>query len=147
MAITAVNIEQQIEEALQTLLSTDSYIVDNSIEVRLWFDTTEDIVGRQVIIHANSAIPSLVDENGEAQEYEVQCDLLSYIHNTEDETPGIETTTLYQTLVGFVEQTTKAQIEAQLTGLTVNGKHTSPFAEEYDERFYTKVASMTIYVE
>lgn len=144
--ITAVNIEQQIEEAIQTLLEADTYISTNSIDVRLWFDTTEDLVGRQVIVHANSAIPSLTDENGEAQEYEVQCDILSYIHNTEDETPGAETNTLYQTLVGFVEQTTKAGIEAELTRLTVNGKHTSPYAEEYDERFYTKVASFTIYV-
>ncbi len=147
MAITAINIESQIETAIDTLLSADDYIIDNSIPVNGWFDVSTEVVGRQAVIHANSATPSLVDENGEAQEYEVKIDLLQYIHNTEDETPGTETDTLYQVLVGFVEQTTKAQIEAQLTGLTVNGKHTSPFEEEYDERFYTKVASMTIYVQ
>ena len=147
MAISAVNIEQQIEEAIQTLLQADTYISTNSLDVRLWFDITEEVEGRQIVVHANAAIPSLTDENGEAQEYEVQIDLLQYIHNTQDETPGSETDTIYQILVGFTEQTTKAQIQAELTGLTVNGKHTAPYGEEYDERFYTKVASFTIYVE
>jgi len=147
MAITAIDIEQQIEDGMVTLLNADDYIIDNSIPVINWFDVSTEVVGRQVIAHANSAIPSLVDENGEAQEYEVQIDLLQYIHNTEDETPLAETDTIYQFLVGFIEQTTKASIQAQLTGLTVNGKHTAPFGEQYEERFYTKVASMIIYVQ
>ena len=147
MAITAVNIEQQIENRIVALLEADTYITDNSLQVVNWFEVSTEVTGRQIVCHANSATPSLVDENGEAQEYEVKIDLLQYIHNTEDETPGTETDTIYQILVGFVEQTTKATIQAGLTGLTVNGKHTSPFEEEYDERFYTKVASMTIYVQ
>ncbi len=147
MAISAVNIEQQLEDGIITLLNADSYITTNSLQVVGWFDTSTEVTGRQIVVHANSATPSLVDENGEAQEYEVKIDLLQYVGNRFDETPGTETDTIYQFLVGFVEQTTKAQIEAQLSGLTVNGKHTSPFEEEYDERFYTKVASMTIYVQ
>ena len=147
MAIIAKNIEQQMENRIIALLEADSYIVVNSLDVRGWFDISTEITGRQIIVHANSAIPSLVDENGEAGEYEVHIDLLQYLHNTEDETPGTETNTIYQILVGFVEQVTKTNIQAGLTGLTVNGKVTSPYGEEYDERFYTKVASMTIYVQ
>ena len=79
-------------------MEADDYIIDNSIPVQNWFDNSTEVTKRQYIVHANSAIPSLVDENGEAQEYEVKVDILTYIHNTEDETPGTETDTMYQNL-------------------------------------------------
>ena len=146
MAITALNIEQQIEDGIISLIEADTYISGNSVPVVGWFDA-ETIEGRQIIVHILKAIPSILDENGEAVEWEINIDLLQYIHNTEDETPGTETASIYQILMGFIEQTTKAQIQTTLTGLVVNGKNTSQSVEEYDERFYTKVASMTIYVE
>jgi hypothetical protein len=114
MAIIAVNIEDQIEDGIISLLNADDYIIDNSIPVVGWFDTSTEITKRQVVVHANSATPSLVDENGEAQEYEVKVDLLQYIHNTKDETPNAETDTIYHILVGFIEQTTKSAIEATI---------------------------------
>lgn len=147
MAVTAKNREAQIEEAIQTLLDAEDYVIDNDLDVRLWFDVDEEVEGRQIIVHANSASPSLMDETGNAMEWEIKIDILSYIHNSEDETPNDETDTLYQFLTGFAEQVTIAEIEAELTDLTINGKNMNSSAEEYDERFYTKVASMTIFVQ
>ena len=145
--IVARNIEEQLQTQIMTLLELETYIIANSIPVRDWFNISEELIGRQIIVHANSATPTIMNEQGEAKEYQVQIDLLSYIHNTEDETPGAELSTLYQMLVGFTEQVAIATIQAGVTKLIINGKNTDVYAEEYDERFYTKVASFSLFVE
>ena len=147
MAIAPRNIEGQIEVGIKALLDAESYITSNEIPVRLWFDTDDDLVGHQIIVHTNSATPSIMSELGEAKEYEVQVDLLQYIHNAETELLTGTTNTIYEFLVGFAEQTTIATIQAKLTKLTVNGKNTMPYAEQYDERYFMKVASFTIFIE
>lgn len=145
--ITPRNIEDQIENQIIILLELDDYIIDNDLPVRGWFDLNTETIGRQIIVHANSAIPTIYDEMGSAKEYEVRIDLLSYIHNTEDETPNTEINTIYQIVFGFSEQVLIADIQNGLTDLTVNGKTNNDNGEEYDERFYTKVASFSLYIE
>lgn len=149
MEPTPLNIKRQVETGIKELIAAKTYVTSNSLPVLKWFDNDTEVVGQQIIVHALPEVPSLIDESGEAQEYEVQIDLLQYIHNSEDETPtgSSETDTIYEFLMGFLRDVTKAEIQAKLTGLTVNGKQNGNSVEEYDERFYQKAGTIILYIE
>ena len=147
MAVTPKDIEEQIETRLIALLNAEAFISTDSIPVRAWQDLDTEIGKQQVIVHANKVLPTILDENGETGEWSVRVDLLSYVHNAESEIPESQTDSLYQFLLGFAGEVTKAQIQSGLSGLTINGKNTLESGEDLDERFFQKMASIQLFVQ
>jgi len=137
-----MNLSRLIQESIITLLEAEDYIIDNSIDVRGWFSVDDEIDGQQIIIHSNPEIPSLQDENGEAQEWAVSVDTMSYTHNTQDLV--VDGQTLYEFLFGWTNSLTAAQI-ATATGLNITGKWTVESGEQYDDRFRGKISSFEVY--
>jgi len=138
----SINLERKIQDSIITLLEAESFVITNEIDVRDWFNPDEEIEGRQIIVHANPAIPSLTDENGEAQEWSVSVDTMGYTHNTQDTIIG--TQTIYEFLLGWVRSLTKAQIQTA-TSLNVTGKWIVESGEQYDDRFRGKISSFEVY--
>lgn len=140
--MSAKKIERTLQTAIIGLLDADAYIVANSLPVREWYDVSEELTERQVIVHANPATPSLTDETGEAREWKVQVDVAAYCYTTSTETVGAST--LYEYLLGFMLALTSANI-ATASGLTITGKSIVESSEAFDERFRGKVVSIEVF--
>jgi len=142
--MSARNIKRKIEDEIVTLLKADSYVVDNSLKVREWFNISEDIEDRQLIVHALPEEVAIRDENGIAKQWRCQINLYSYVHNSESEV--VSSDTLYEFLMGWIEGITIAALAAA-TGLTITGKNNVDSDEAYDERFRDKYASMALWID